>query len=254
MAYGIHFLVVTEHASFFWLRATYLGVLIAPTMFLVFSIQFANRGHWLKKWVITLLIIETFLTFIVLWTDPWNNMFFGGKTVDGMLLDQCYLFLWVDFIRCHPTNPCILAYGTCSARSGCCYLGRSLVAWVINIVGVLGLNPFSGLDLTPFAFIITCICFAVGFSRYRLLDLVPIARDALIVSMEDGVMVLDAQNRIVDVNRTALEMIGKPGQLVIGEPAENVFANISEIFNRFRDSLISRQEIVIGDKELHYCL
>ncbi|MCX6038251.1 MAG: GAF domain-containing protein [Chloroflexi bacterium] len=259
LTYAIHFLVVTEPARFFWLRATYLGVLTVPTTFLVFSIQYVNRGQWLKKRVIALLTIEPVLTFILLWTDPWHNLFFGGKHVDGMILDGGPWF-WINVIYSYglvlfAIILLIHAYRhTARPLRGqtAAVLAGALLPWAINIVGVLGLNPFSGLDLTPFAFTITCICFTVGFSRYRLLDLVPIARDALIESMNDGVMVLDAQNRIVDVNRTALQMIGKPGQLVIGEPAEHVFANVSEIFNRFRDKLTTHQEIVIGDKELLY--
>ncbi len=36
--------------------------------------------------------------------------------------------------------------------------------------------------------------------RYRFLDLLPVARDALIESMSDGVAVIDAQGRVVDLN------------------------------------------------------
>jgi diguanylate cyclase (GGDEF)-like protein/PAS domain S-box-containing protein len=259
LTYAIHFSVVTEHARYFWLRATYLGVLAVPTTFLVFSIQYANRGQWLKKRVLALLTIEPVLTFILLLTDPWHNLFFGGKQVVGTILDGGPWF-WINVIYSYglvlfAMILLIHAYQH-TARplrgQAAAILAGALLPLVINIVGVAGLNPFSGLDLTPFAFTITCICFTVGFSRYRLLDLVPIARDALIERMSDGVVVLDAQNRIVDINQPALQMIGKQGQLVIGEPAENVFANLGEIFNRFRDTLTARQEIVIGDKVLRY--
>jgi diguanylate cyclase (GGDEF)-like protein/PAS domain S-box-containing protein len=259
LTYAIHFSVVTEQARFFWLRATYLGVLTVPTTFLAFSIQYANRGQWLKKRVIALLTIEPVLTFILLWTDPWHNLFFGGKHVEGMILDGgpwfwinafysygLVLFAMILLITVyrHTVRPLKGQAAT--------VLAGALLPLAINIVEVAGLNPFSGLDLTPFAFTITGICFTVGFSRYRLLDLVPIARDALIESMNDGVMVLDAQNRIVDVNQTALQMLGKPGQSVIGEPAESVFANVSEIYNQFWDTLTTRQEIVIGDEKSLY--
>ena len=259
LTYAIHFSVVTENARFFWLRATYLGVLTVPTTFLLFSIHYANRGHWLKKRVIALLTLEPLLTFILLWTDPWHNLFFGGKHLNGVILDGgpwfwfnviysygLVLFSMILLIQAylHTARP---IRGQATA-----VLAGALLPIAVNIVGLLGLNPFSDLDLTPFVLTISSIFFIVGFSHYRLLDLVPIARDALIESMNDGVIVLDMKNRIVDVNGTALQMIGKSGQLVIGEPAEQVFANISEIFNRFRDTLSTRQEIVIGDNELLY--
>jgi len=258
LTYAIHFLVV-EQARFFWLRATYLGVLTAPTTFLVFSIQYANRGHWLKKRVITLLTIEPLLTFVLLWTDPWHNLFFGGKPVNGMILDGGPWF-WINVIYSYGLVLFAIitlfnAYRNTTRPlrgQAAAVLVGALLPWAINIVELLGFNPFSGLDLTPVAFTISCICFTIGFSRFRLLDLVPIARDVLIESMSDGVMVLDAQNRLVDINQTALQMIKKPGQSVIGEPAENVFANIKEIYNRFQNTLNTREEIFFGDKEPKY--
>ena len=259
LTYAIHFLVLTEQARFFWLRATYLGVLAVPTAFLVFSIQYANRGHWLKKRVVALLTIEPVLTFILLWTDPWHNLFFGGNQPVGMIMNGGPWF-WVNVFYSYglilfAMILLINAYRH-TARpvrgQAATVLAGALLPLVVDIIGLAGLNPFSGLDLTPFAFTITCICFTVGFSRYRLLDLVPIARDALIESMNDGVMVLDAHDRIVDVNQTALKMIGKPGQLVIGEPAENVLSNFSEVVEKLRSTITTRQEIVIGDKALLY--
>ena len=259
LSYAIHFAVVTETARFFWLQATYLGVLTVPTAFLVFSIRYANRGQWLKKWIIALLPIEPVLTFMLLWTDPWHHLFFGGKPANEMILDGGPVF-WINVIYSYGLILCavilLIHMYQHTARplrgQAAAVLIGALLPWAISIVGVAGLNPFPGPGLTPIAFIFTCICFTVGYSRYRLLDIVPIARDALIENMNDGVMVLDDQNRIVDINRTALQMIRKPGQTVIGEQAENVFADVSELFNRFRDTLIARQEIVIGDKEPLY--
>ena len=258
LTYAVHFLV-SEPEQFFWLRATYLGVLTVPTAFLVFSIQYANRGHWLKKKVIALLVIEPLLTFVLLWTDPMHNLFFGNLPAVGMIMNGGLGF-WVNVVYSYilvfiAIILLIHAYRY-TARplrgQAAAVLAGAMLPWAVNVVEIMGLNPFSGLDLTPFAFTVSCICFSIGFSRYRLLDLIPIARDVLIEGMNDGVMVLDAQNRIVDVNRAALQMIGKPGHLVFGQPAEKALSNISEIFNRFRDTLITRQEIVIGDNEQRY--
>jgi diguanylate cyclase (GGDEF)-like protein/PAS domain S-box-containing protein len=259
LTYAIQFLVVTEQARFFWLRVTYLGVLTVPTMFLAFSIQYANREHWLKKRIIALLTIEPVVTFILLWTDPWHNLFFGGKQAAGMIMDGGPWF-WVNVVYSYGlilfAMILLLDAYRHTARpvrgQAATVLVGALLPLMISIVGVAGLNPFSGLDLTPFAFTAACICFTVGFSRYRLLDLVPVARDTLIESMSDGVMVLDTQGRIVDINQTSLQMIGKPGQMIIGEPAETVLADYSGMVNQFRDTLNTRQEIVIGDKTLLY--
>ena len=259
LPYAIHFSVANEAARYFWLRVTYLGVLAVPTSFLTFAIQYANRGQWLKKRVTALLTIEPTITFILLWTDPWHHLFFGGKHPNGMILDGGPWF-WVNVAYSYglilvAMILLIQAFRRTSRPlrgQAAAILAGAFLPWAIDIIGVVGHYPFSNLDLTPFAFTLTCICFSVGFSHYRLLDLAPIARDALIENMNDGVLVLDRRNRIVDINRMALQMIGRPGQWIIGEPAEKVLANISDIFNRLKDTVTARQEIVIGDKNQLY--
>ncbi|WP_322486939.1 histidine kinase N-terminal 7TM domain-containing protein [Chloroflexus sp.] len=74
------------------------------------------------------------------------------------------------------------------------------IAWANSIIFVASLNPLPGADSTPFAFSIASILFAYALFRYRLFDVVPIARSLLIEQMKDGVLVLDANNRIVDIN------------------------------------------------------
>lgn len=68
------------------------------------------------------------------------------------------------------------------------------------MIFVAGLNPLPGADNTPFAFSIASILFAYALYRYRLFDVIPIARSLVIDQMKDGVLVLDANNRIVDIN------------------------------------------------------
>ena len=46
--------------------------------------------------------------------------------------------------------------------------------------------------------------------RYRMFDLVPLARATLIENMEAGVMVMDIKDRIIDVNPAFADILGLP--------------------------------------------
>jgi len=72
-----------------------------------------------------------------------------------------------------------------------------------NIYYLTYLRPAGGFDLTPLAFAVAGLCFTWGLYRYRLFGLVPLARDMVVDSMEDGVLVLDAERRIIDLNLAA---------------------------------------------------
>ncbi len=80
-----------------------------------------------------------------------------------------------------------------------------------------------GLDPTPLAFAVSGACFTWGIYRHRLFGLVPVARDMVVDSMEDGVLVLDAQRRIVDLNAPAERYTGLAVSS-LGQPVEEVVA------------------------------
>jgi len=65
---------------------------------------------------------------------------------------------------------------------------------------VFELNPIPGLDTTPISFAFTALVIAWGLFSTRLLDLIPIAHDVLIHNMQDGVVVIDPGNRVIEVN------------------------------------------------------
>jgi two-component system cell cycle sensor histidine kinase/response regulator CckA len=97
----------------------------------------------------------------------------------------------------------------------------AIVPWIANLLYLSHALPVSGLDLTPIAFAVSGACFTWGIYRYRLFGLVPVARDMVVDSMDDGVIVLDAQRRLVDLNAAAERYTGcTPASL--GRPIDEV--------------------------------
>jgi PAS domain S-box-containing protein len=96
-----------------------------------------------------------------------------------------------------------------------------LAPWLGNLLYVSGIRPVPGVDPTPMAFAVSGLCFTWALYRYRLFGLVPIARDMVIDSMEDGVLVLDAERRIIDLNAAAERYTGcSPAS--VGRPIDEV--------------------------------
>jgi diguanylate cyclase (GGDEF)-like protein/PAS domain S-box-containing protein len=122
----------------------------------------------------------------------------------------------------------------------------SMVPWIGNVIYVSGLSPVPGLELTPISFAVTGSLLALGIFQFRLFDLVPVARDRLIESMSDGVLVLDAQNRIVDINPAAQRIIGVSAASAIGKPAGMILAAWTDLVARYRDMLEAQTEVSLG--------
>jgi PAS domain S-box-containing protein len=100
-------------------------------------------------------------------------------------------------------------------------IAGAIVPWVANVLYLTRVLPIGGVDVTPIAFTASGACLTWGIYRHRLFGLVPVARDMVVDSMDDGVLVLDAQRRLVDLNAAAERYTGcSPGSL--GRPVEEV--------------------------------
>jgi diguanylate cyclase (GGDEF)-like protein/PAS domain S-box-containing protein len=107
------------------------------------------------------------------------------------------------------------------AQIGMLLLGASL-PWIANIYTQFGFSSFQDLDLTPIAFSLTGLVFAYALFRQRLFDLLPVARSLIVERMSDGVLVVDHQWRILDINPAARRMLNC-GDEVLGKSGIELF-------------------------------
>ena len=78
-----------------------------------------------------------------------------------------------------------------------------LIGFVIPFIGTIlasaGITFFSQRDATPITFALGNLIIIWSLFRYRLFETMPIARDTLVERMRDGVVVLDAEDHLVDI-------------------------------------------------------
>ncbi|RME75323.1 MAG: GAF domain-containing protein [Chloroflexi bacterium] len=127
------------------------------------------------------------------------------------------------------------------------------VPWLGNGLYLSGASPLPHLDLTPFAFTLSGLMFAWGLFRLRLFDIIPVARRAVIDGLQDAVMVLDPQNRVVDLNPVALQIINAAPEQVFGQPVERVLANYAEFLEKYRGQTNLFDEITLERDGQVYC-
>ncbi len=78
------------------------------------------------------------------------------------------------------------------------------VAYVPSIVtGVLGFDALAAM-------------YAIALFRFRLFDLVPVARQTILQHMPDAMLVLDAKGRVADFNLAARRFLGTPSEAFVG--------------------------------------
>ena len=225
--YALFWLGVPAPTPFFWLDLTYVGVVIVPAALLAFSLEFTGRGDRLTAGVLWFLAIEPVMTLVLLWTDPWHGLFFGSQrtATSGAILTGGPAFWFniiysytVILIACVVLIRAFLHSPVLYQRQALLVIVAVLIPWVSNFISLGGMSPFPGLDLTPLVFTVSGILLAVALTRFRFLDIAPVARDLLVENMSDGVLVLDNRQRIVDTNPAMQRMLAPHLADPIGKP------------------------------------
>jgi signal transduction histidine kinase len=208
----------------------YIGIVCIAPLWLIFTSQFA-RSRWLNdRALLALMWVIPVATVAVAFTNQWHHLLWTEiRPVDGGRLEYLHgPWFWVVVTF----NYAALATGTMSLiralrrfplprrRQTLFMFGGSLVPWLANALYVMKLLP-PGLDVTPIGFAVSGTLFVWGFYTHRLFGLVPIARDLVIDTIDDGVIVLDHQRNVVDLNAAAKRLMGCTDE-AIGHPIEGV--------------------------------
>lgn len=255
-------LAATDLASkIFWAKVQYISIVSLPPFWVVFVLLYVRESQWLTKRHLYLLASGSLLTLLVVWSNELHGWFWRDLilTQNGALLllettsgKYSYFHLFSSY------SLFLLGAGLLVRqfiRSS--YLYRAQIFPLLlgisfpllsNLSYWLGYTPLSGLNLTPFAFLFSSICVTWSLFQYRLLDLVPLAQDAVLESMNDGVLVLDADHRIVKLNPAAQHILGDPSHAV-GKPIHKLFPSLNGLVELAKQEQSASCEIILQHGE-----
>jgi len=89
-------------------------------------------------------------------------------------------------------------------------------------------NPFPLLDLNSLSFLLAGILLVYVLNNHQILDLVPIARDTIFENMRDGIIVVDLDDRVVDINPAAEKIINLRSSDIFGRPSSEVLSHLTD--------------------------
>ncbi|HXQ32580.1 MAG TPA: histidine kinase N-terminal 7TM domain-containing protein, partial [Anaerolineales bacterium] len=216
----------------FWGKSQYIGIGTIPLLWVIFTYSYLTQGTRLTRRNVTLLSIVPLITLILAFTTEFHGLIWKDIQIHTVgtfsALDVTHGFwFWVYWIY---SNILLLA-GTIFVfrsfkrtkglfrRQNVLLLIAVLAPWVGNVLYVTGLSPIPNLDITPFAFTISVVVFALGIYRFQLGNLAPVGRDLVVEKMPDGMIVLDAQGYIVDINPALQKALRIPASQGIGQRA-----------------------------------
>ena len=200
-AYALSLSGADPPTRFFWADLKYLGVVAVPPAWLAFALDYTDRGRYLTPRNLSLLAIEPLVTMLLVFTNDAHGLFWISRDPVAIEPLSWGPWFWIHLAYSYllvGVGTAFLVWALISSahlhrgQRAALLLG-ALVPWVGNAANVSGLIPTRYPDPSPFTFIVTGAAFSWAMFRYGLLDIAPVARDALVEGMRDGMMVLGAE-------------------------------------------------------------
>jgi signal transduction histidine kinase len=215
VAATLEFALLGVSMQLFWTKVQYVGAVVVPAAWLLVMLEYAGYGEWVSRRVVVSLSVVPVVVLALVWTNGWHGLVWGGvsqATVAGVVvLDLSFgPVYWLNLAYSYGLVLVGLALlATVFVRSNSLYRRQSAVL-VVGAVVPLGANAAYNfgvasvsVDVTPFTFALTGTLFAFALFYFDLLDLEHVARDTLVAEMENPVVMVNADGRVVDANDAA---------------------------------------------------
>jgi len=248
-----------------WAKVEYIGIVSVPVLWLAFALQYIGRQGWLTRRNLVLLAICPIITLLLTWTNEAHGLIWAEFSLyqhgSAMLSAKTYgVWFWIQMVYSYAlvltgailvVQWAILSFQLYRRQAVVMLIG-ALVPLAGNMPYVLHWGSVQGIDPTPLAFTVCGLMLALGLFRFRLLDIVPVARDTVINSMNDGLIVLDAQDRIVDMNPSFQGIITSSPSMVIGQPVAQILPFWTDLTEQHREATEVQSEVTFDKSEKRY--
>jgi len=277
-AYGMELLSTTLPDKMIWVRIRYTGTALIYPMYLLLALWYTNKQKWLAAGRVALLLVLPVFSVIGLFTNSLHHLHYTwvGLDTNGpfpmivktygplyrfyVITSFGYVLLALAILGTnYLLTPSFFRRQTAALLIG---TGVPLAAALLYIAGV---KPLGGLNILPFAYILSSLTAAWIILGQKLFGLRPVARGMIFENMTDGFVVLNKELKIVDANPPALrlldlspESLGQFGnrafvhhpsliRLIRSEPHAHVqIEQDGRIFDAFRTSLTDQHKNLAG--------
>ena len=225
-------------------KLEFLGGIATPVLYLIFVLRFTGKDKLITtKNIILLFIIPAVVLLLTLTNEAHNLMWSGFSAISAKtnLMEYyhgtgfwigyiAYTYLMLTLSTIYLINFLIHRAKAFRSQALVILIGGAF-PWIVSAMYLSGSNPVPGLDLAPVSITLSGILAGFAILNFRFLDLVPVARETLVETLQDGILAIDTQNRIQDINKAALSYLGILKKNVIGMNIESAGAAVNELLH-----------------------
>lgn len=220
-ATGLEMMTLSVPAKIFLSKISYFGIVSVAPLWFMFCQNFGKDFRKSSISYIVLLWILPIFNLILVFTNELHGLVWPSFTsVDGVqgtrliyghgpivYLQAVYSYVLmflgsVIFVRK------AIQLGSLSKKIIAVVIVAMLVPLFSNALYLFFTEYLQGVEITTFSFALTGYILALSIFKYRFLKILPAAKERVYDSIQNGIIVLDNANAVVDYNPAVAKLIG----------------------------------------------
>ena len=239
--YAFELTASTLEMAFVFIRLEYVGIALQPFFGILATLEFTGDSKRLDRRMAWGLLCLSVLTVILVHTNSLHHLYYTGLELSraGRLtivhvtpgiwywifvayVELCFAVGAIALVRAMKKAPADLKpqYRT--------YLAGFLAPVIGGHIYLLGLSPHS-MDLAPCSLLVMSVLIIHGLNSNRLFNVIPLAQRRVIDSMNDIVIIVSVDNRIIDHNPSLQRLFPYDSHDYLGEHLSAVFCDYPEL-------------------------
>ena len=235
----------------------YIGIVLIPMSWLLLTLEYTGHGSWITKSRVVLLAVIPIATIILAWTNSQHHLLWQlvplKVDASGAYWQTVYQpIFWVHAIYSYGLllagNIILIEFALSNPKyyqSPIYFLVAAItLPTITNLLYVAGIyRPFQ-MDPTPALFVLSGVVIAWVLFHRRLFDHLPITFNTVINNLSAAIIVIDANDGIVNYNRAAQDLLGEDDCLQAGCFLEKLTAPVPNLYKVFSLARESQHEVI----------
>jgi len=243
----------------------YIGILSIPAFWVIMALEYTNKSKYINlKFYISIFCLPLLLV-ILNFTNGYHHLFYRNYTATiiyslaianinpgiGYITSSVYInsmfllgnILYIEFYK----------RNNIYKKRSFTIMISSFIPWIGYWIYMSGIIPIK-IDIIPVFMAILCMFYAKALFKDNIFETVVIARHIIFDNINEIVIVLDMDNKIIDINKKTEQFLNKKASTLIGQDITKAFGDFIEIAKYLKKN----EEVTFGFEmntaEKHYFL
>ena len=237
LMYALEMGSTSESAIIFWNRLKWIFIPSVPVIWAIAILVYTGYEEWRTGQRLLLLFALPIVIVILAFTNDFHHVMWTNTGVfrrgSFLLLKKThhvgyYVSVLYAYVLLGLTTFILIRQTAHSQqifkKQGFLLVCAALFPFVASLFETFDFGPASLFDLTSISFALSAPLVALVLPAFRMGTIIPVARHTVVEKMKDSVIVLDDENRVVDLNMAAETVFSVRANDVVGMHIEGLWS------------------------------